>query len=761
MQPSSIHLAPVSVRRPPLSLRGDVIAAALALVTFLVFLRALDGGFITFDDPYYVTKNEHVIKGLTLDGIRWAFTTDSPWYWHPLTWLSLQLDATLWWPNPRGFLLTNVLLHAANAALLFLALRSLTGAHWRSAAVALLFAVHPLRVESVAWVTERKDVLSAFFGMLTLWAYAVHAKRPSARSYLAVASAFALSLMAKPMLVTLPFILLMVDWWPLGRWHPGRWLERGNWRLVLEKLPLLAMAVAVCFVTVATHRSKAVMRGLEGLTLAGRVENATVSYVIYLSKMVWPFDLAIFYPHPLLAYNNVDHLPAWKVAGAASLLIAATGAAVALRKTAPYVLVGWVWYVAALLPVIGLVQSGRQAYADRFTYFPQIGILVSVCWAAADLAGQRARLAIGVVATAAGVLALVSGHELSFWHDSQTVWKHAISTTGPNPVALENLAATVKGADAIAYYKDALRIDQKNLDAHVNLGNIYLRSGLLDDAAREQEAALRLDPNLYTIYCNIGVIEAKRGNFALAARRFREAIALKADAFDLHLDLGNALFSLGQIAEAEQEMREAVRLAPDVAAAHVEFGRLLHRVKKYDEAAREEEEAVRLEPKSYEAYYQLARIETERGDLARAVQCYQTALELRQDFPQAQNGLGLALFRQGHVQQALAVLSEAVRRHPQDAVAHLNLGRILEAQGDLENAARQLDGATRHNPGLAEAWYDLGRVRTRQGQLAGAVTCFEQAVSRDPSSEPYRKALEAARQSHDRAGAGGSGTAPR
>jgi tetratricopeptide (TPR) repeat protein len=738
---------PSEVRQTALGRRDAAAAAAIAILTFLVFLPALDCGFITLDDQAYVTKNRHVINGLTLDGVRWAFTSYMPFYWHPLTWLSLQLDASLWWPKPRGFLLTNVLLHAANAALLFLALRALTGCYWRSAAVATFFALHPLRVESVAWVTERKDVLSAFFGLLALWGYAVFAKRMSARLFFAVVGAYALSLMAKPMLVTFPVLLLILDWWPLGRLSS----LRAAWKVLLEKLPFAALAAASCAITLKGDRDVGIWRGLEGLSLSGRIENATVSYGFYLYKTFWPADLAIFYPHPLLAYNKTDHLPVVAVAAAALVLSAVTCVVIALRKRAPYLLAGWLWYLVAVLPVIGLVQSGAQAHANRFSYIPQLGILWAIVWGVADLAGQRVRAVLAAGAVLAVALALASWHQLSYWHDPVTLWKHSVATTGPNPIALQNLAECVADDEAIAYLKQSIQIDPDgadagvSADAHIRLGYLYIRAGRLDDAIHEEMEAMRVNPKMEGSYCNLGIIALQRHQYDQAAEYFRQQLACR-DSAQGHSNLGAALKYMGNLAEAEAELREAIRLDPDLSSAHSNLGGLLQRVGKLDEAAGEEENAIQLAPDLYEAHYQLGTIEMDRARYARAAECFRTALRLRPESVDALGGLGTALAQVGRLDEALGAMTEVVRRRPQDGPARFNLGKVLEERRELDSAATQYEAATRLAPGFAQAWYDLGRIRARQGKQAEAIASFEQAVARDSRSELYRKALEDARR---------------
>ena len=398
----------------------------LAVVSLVTFSPAISCQFVNLDDSTYVVQNKSVKAGLSAGGVAWAFTTFDSANWHPLTWLSLQLDATLWRrpdgePAPAGFHLTNVLLHAANAGLLFLALRGLTGCYWRSVAVALFFAVHPLRVESVAWVAERKDVLSAFFGLLALWAYAGYVRGLSTRRYLAVVIPFVLSLLAKPMLVTLPCLLLVLDWWPLARARStSAWV-----RLAIEKLPLFVLAALSSVVTVQAQAEGGAIRTLECFTPVVRAENAVVSYAVYLGKTAWPVGLSVFYPHPVYGYDGPVGPSSTEVAGGLALLVAISVAAIIFRKRAPYLLAGWLWYVGTLVPVIGLVQVGGQAYADRYTYIPQIGVLLALCWGAADLARAWPRTLISATAVAAAVLAVLSVGQLRVWQNSYSLWEHA------------------------------------------------------------------------------------------------------------------------------------------------------------------------------------------------------------------------------------------------------------------------------------------------------------------------------------------------
>jgi tetratricopeptide (TPR) repeat protein len=546
-------------------------AAALAGVAIAAFYPALSSGFVNLDDSIYVTQTPPVTRGLSGEGILWAFTTFAAGNWHPLTWLSLQLDASLWGPGPWGFHLTNVLLHAANAALLFLALRSLTGGFWRSAAAALLFAVHPLRAESVAWVSERKDVLSALFGLLALLAYAGYARAPSAGRYLLVAGALALSLSAKPMLVTLPCLLLVLDWWPLARARTA-----GNWgKLAAEKLPLMALAAASAALTYQAQADQGAVGSIRALPPAVRLENATVGYVAYLAKTVWPFGLAVYYPHPARIDSMGGGLPPGEVAGAALLLVTLTAGAVAVRRRAPYLLAGWLWYLGTLVPVIGLVQVGSQAYADRYTYLPQVGLLLAVCWGVGDLARSRPRVALATAAVVAALLFTLTQAQVRVWHDSATLWEHALSVTPETPEALVRLGDAYKqerrDAKAEARYRAALRIDPEFVEALNNLGTLLHRQGRPADAAPFLEEACRVAPR-----------------FALA-----------------HTNLGNALHDLGRL----------------------------------DEAARAHEKAIELAPRLSEAHANLGLVEEARHNYARAAKCYEQALSLRPDFQPAHAGL--------------------------------------------------------------------------------------------------------------------------
>jgi tetratricopeptide (TPR) repeat protein len=614
------------------TLRRDwVLATVLAVTTFAIFVPALGYEFINFDDPEYVTCNPQVTRGLRADGVWWALTAIDVFYWHPLTWLSLQLDATLSWPSPKGFHLTNVLLHAANAAVLFLALRSLTGTPWRSFVVAALFAVHPLRVESVAWVAERKDVLSVFFGFLAILAYARYARAPTWPRYLAVALFLALSLMSKPMLVTLPFVLLILDWWPLQRWQAC-----GVRRIVAEKLPLIALAAGCCVVAVVGQRRFEAVGSVDVFPPLLRLENAVVSYAAYLEMALWPARLAIFYPHPVYVYDGEGGLSLVQVAGSALLLVALTILALVLRKRAPYLLAGWLWYLISSVVVIGLIQAGAQARADRFTYFPQVGIAVAVCWGAADLLRSRKTFAAVVSVAILAMLVVRTETQLPTWHDSLTVWEHALGSTRKTPIGLLHLgdALARKGHEDEAYeaYRDAICLDPYSARAHNSLGNLLSRRGKTDAAVRELTLACDLAPNLAEARTN----------------------------------LGNVLFSQ----------------------------------KRLDEAAAKHREAIQLNPLLVDAYGNLAQVEMARQRPEVAADCYREMLRLRPHDPVALTGLGAALIVRGKPDEAFGCAREALQYSPRFARAYLLMALVMEQRQRPADAAEYFREALRLDPAL-------------------------------------------------------------
>jgi len=505
----------------------------LAAIVWLVFGQTIHYQFINLDDGAYVFKNPQVSRGLTSEGIIWAFTQSHAANWHPLTWLSHMLDCQLYGLRPGGHHLTNVLIHAANAILLFLVLKQMTTALWRSAFVAAIFAIHPLRVESVAWVAERKDLLSGLFFILTVWAYVRYVRDPrSPARYGLVLFLFALGLLCKPMLVTLPFVLLLLDYWPLNRMaaagDSGDKTFRLPRQLILEKLPLLGLAVASCLATILAQQTA--LQPLASISLPLRIGNALMSCTAYLRQMFWPTDLAAFYP---LAIRDIL---AARVLLSLILLTAITVVIFLLRRRRRYLVTGWLWYLAMLAPVIGIVQVGSQARADRYTYLPQIGLVLLLTWGAADLfARWRHHRAFLATLSLIILVALTFSARLqaSVWRDSETLWKQALTRTTDNLMAELNLGEAVyqlgKTSEAIKHFEMALLIDDTRASVHSSLGVALLDTGRVEESLRHLETAIALDPK---------------------------------DA-DAHYNLGNTLLQLGRASEAAAQYQRALEINPD------------------------------------------------------------------------------------------------------------------------------------------------------------------------------------------------------
>ncbi len=527
------------------------ICGLLIVLTLVAFGPVLRNDFTNYDDHTYVSANRHVQRGLSVETVRWAFTTTRAANWHPLTWLSHTLDWDLYGAHPRGHHLTSLLLHTANVVLLFLLLGRATRAWVPAGLTAALFAVHPLHVESVAWIAERKDVLSTLFWLLATWGYVDYTKAPSRGRLALVALLMALGLLAKPMLVTLPFTLLLLDLWPLERADVG-------WKaLVVEKLPLFALSSAACAATFLASRAGGAVASTDRFPAPVRVANAIWSYAGYLEKALWPRGLAAFYPHP------GPSLPAWKVALAALILAAITWLAVRLRQSRPYVLAGWLWYVGTLVPVIGLVQVGNQGMADRYTYVPLIGIFVIVAWTAAEWGRHAAIPGVAVVL----VLAALTRAQVAVWRDTVTLFEHALAVTGPNPTALVGLGAALedrgKTAEAMTRYDEALRIDPGNRTAENRVAGLLAAQGRLDEAVGHYLEALRRDPGDADTLSNLGIALGKQRKLDEAIARFQAALdAHPEDPSAILTNLGNALLLSGRTEDAIARYEESLRLDP-------------------------------------------------------------------------------------------------------------------------------------------------------------------------------------------------------
>lgn len=621
---------------------GLVIAAAAA-----IYWPVRNFGFLNYDDPVYVTDNPYVRAGVTRTGVAWALVSMSG-NWHPLTWLSHMIDVEVCGMNPGCHHRSNVLLHALNTVLLLVVLWKMTGAWWRSVVVAGLFLAHPLHVESVAWVSERKDVLSTAFWFSTLAAYHRYVMSPGTWRYLLVVLFFVLGLAAKPMLVTLPAVLLLIDYWPLGRWGgkagSGR-CPRSVWRqLVLEKLPLIVLAVASSVVTlVAQHKAMAV-KSFDSYGLSTRAANALVSYVAYLSRTIWPRRLSVVYPHP------GDGIPLWQALVAGTVLGIATGAVVRLARRHPYLSVGWFWYLGTLVPVIGLVQVGWQGMADRYTYIPLTGIFVMAAWGIADSTARWGHRAATVSMAAIVLLSLsivAARTQVEHWRTSRSLFEAALRNTSRNFVAENNLGNALeqegKTEEAIPHFMRSIETNNHYSIARNNLGVSLLKQGKIAEAAERFQAVLELDAGNADAHYNLGFVEASKGEYGRAVDHYRQALATNPQLFRAYNNLATVLSQEGKPEEAITQYRQALRIAPFFAEAHFNLANALETVGNQGEAIKHYEETIRLEPGNVNALNNLGLMLARAGGSGQAESLFRRALAVDPEFAPARRNLARLL----------------------------------------------------------------------------------------------------------------------
>jgi tetratricopeptide (TPR) repeat protein len=702
----------------------------LVAITWLVFGQTIRYDFVNYDDNDYVYANPAITSGLTLHGIIHAFSGRHARNWHPLTTLSHMLDCQLWGVRAGGHHFTNIVLHTIAVVLLFLVLKQMTGAIWQSAFVAALFAIHPLHVESVAWISERKDVLSAVFFMLTLGAYVRYVRSPSIGRYLTMSILFALGLMSKPMLVTLPFILLLLDYWPLK----GFAVRSSTKRLILEKIPLLALSAAGGFITLWVQQSS--VARTEELPLIWRVANGLVTYATYLRQMIWPMGLAVFYPHP------GDQLPVWEIGLGIVLLGLVSAGAIALRRKRPYLVTGWFWYLVMLLPVAGLIQVGSQAHADRYTYLPQIGLYLLLAWAITDaLASQLQRRILAVTASVAVIALAWCAHvQASYWRNGESLWGHALAVTSGNFMAHDGLGEYLGNRgrldEAIDQFQKALNIAPGYPEIETNLILALTRKGRTDEAITHLQALLKEYPNDAQAQYNLGNALRKKGDSQGAIAAYEKALSIQVRYPAAHYNLGIALDQNGQI----------------------------------DEAIAHYQEAVQEQPNYPEAYYLLGNDLLQKARVDDAIGAYEQALKSRPTYPEVENNIGLALLQKGRPSEAIAHWQNALAIQSDSVDSLNNLAWILATFPEtwlrngrqalaLAERANQLSGD--NNPAilrtLAAAYAENGRftqarvVAERGLQLANAqenpalANILEGDIARYRANAPVRTAAQPGR----------------
>ena len=723
-----------------LKLDGNIIVCLLFVIVILALYWPLSNyDFINYDDNLYVTENRQVTSGLTFEGIIWSFRTTYFCNWHPLTWLSHMVDVELYGLDAGGHHLTNVFFHMANTLLLFILLTRMTAAFWSSAFVAALFALHPLHVESVAWVSERKDVLSTFFGIMTLISYAQYTRQHSRPWYLLALLFFISGLMAKPMLVTLPFVLLLLDYWPLGRLNFGKSLRlqpadgvSSVYSLILEKLPFFVLMTASCVVTYYAQQSGGAMVPFELHPLGIRVANAVVAYTGYIGKMLWPVNLAIFYPLS-------DPLTFWQVAGAAAVLLGVSlGVLVQIRQR-PYLAVGWFWYVGTLIPVIGLVQVGGQAMADRYTYIPLIGLFIMIAWGGADSLRRWRYKSIFLSCSGAIFLItlMVFTHvQIRQWANSITLFEHAVKATGGTWVAYNNLA------------------------------NALNEAGKVDEAIEHYHLALQKDPlEPEGIHNNIGLVLGSVGRYREAIEHYSEALKINPNYADAHINLGVVLARQGKTADAFHHYFEALRLEPNFEKAHYNMGNILIAQGETDAAISRYSKAVHINPFFAEAYNVLGLALMQTGKLEEAILCFRKAANLRPSFRDGLRNLKLAESISENIYQAVRDMRDALKFNIQTQDLDVKVIELLEKKKKLEETLKQFQRTLSLQPGFtefdqnkiaivlevkrkyeqkldlfrrisevkpdsAEADYHIACIYSRKGQIRQGVSWFNQAIAK-------------------------------
>jgi tetratricopeptide (TPR) repeat protein len=587
----------------------------LAMVTTAVYLPVRHYQFVNYDDDVYVTLNPHIHHGLTRKAVEWSFaagllySSPNADYWRPLSYLSHALDIELFGFQPAGHHLMSVALHVAATVSLFWVLQLMTGALWRSAFVAALFALHPLHVESVAWVAERKDVLSGLFFILTLGAYTRYSRKPSVSGYLLVLGLFVLGLMSKPIVVTLPLVLLLLDYWPLRRCAGPAKAEdyyrsdlRSQFpiqtvlRLVLEKLPFFVLAAGLSLFTFHSQKAVGAVSHLDQVSLSARIGNALVSYGAYLLNLFWPADLAVLYPYHLV-------LPAWQVWGSLVLLGGITVLVLAGARRCPWLPVGWCWYLGMLLPVIGIIQVGSQARADRYTYLSSIGLFLMVVWTVGELcpSWRHRKGLLGVLmGLVVAIMTVCTSVQISYWRNSESLWMHALACTSDNAIAHDNFGSALfqKGRvdEAIAQYQTALQIEPGYTDAHNNLGEALFREGRVDEATAQFQKALEIQPDYVHAHYNLGIALDREGRLDEAIDQFRKTLEVLTDDLETHINLGIALAQKGLPDQAMVEFRKALEIEPDNPDAHNNLGNLLFLEGRVDEAITQYQTALQIKP---------------------------------------------------------------------------------------------------------------------------------------------------------------------
>ena len=700
----------VFFRRYPILLMSFLLTS----ITLVPYWQVLNSDFTNFDDPDLIINNPYINKGMTWEGLQWASSadlfSDSPHsdFWIPATLLSHMITAQIFGMSPWGHHLVNLILHLLSTLLLFLILHRMTGALWRSAFVAALFSIHPLHVESVAWVTERKDVLSGFFFFLTLLLYIQYIDRPNLNRYLLVVITFTLGLMSKPMLVTLPFVLLLLDYWPLNRISLSILEKQGGlkilWKLTWEKFPLFLLTIVFSFTTYLTTGRTDAIASLETLPLWNRLVNALDSYATYIHKMVWPIDLTIFYPHP------TETIAVSKTIGWFLLFFILTWFVMRRVRKQPYLGVGWFWYLGMLVPVIGLLQAGSQRMADRYTYLPLIGLFIIITWAIPDLLSRlpyRKAILITLSGSVLLILTIFASRQVSYWHNNVILYEHALKVTEKNYLAHTSLGIALfyegEIKKAISHYYKSIQIRPDYVQTHYALGVALNQQGDFEEAMSHFSKALEIKPNHIDTQLNLGLTFFKLGNLEQAIRQFSNLLTYQPDNKRALYNLALGLSQQGKTREAIVRYHQTLSAQPDFPGVHNNLGNIYMKQEKFKQAIEEFELELELNPKDHRAHNNLGISYNEVGRLNDAILEYKKALEIKPNYSRAHYNLGNAYFKQTLFNEAILEFKSAITLEPNLVHAYHNLGTVYVHLGRLDDARKQYEEAIRIRPDFDDA----------------------------------------------------------
>jgi tetratricopeptide (TPR) repeat protein len=715
-----------------------LIGIVLFIMTFAVYRQVINYEFITFDDDIYVTDNSTVKKGISLSGVLWAFKfTDgkSQAYWHPVTWLSHMFDCQMFDINAGMHHLTSLLLHAANSILLFYILSSATGDLWRSAFVAALFALHPVNVDSVAWIAERKNILSMFFWMLTMLSYVYYTRRPDIIRYFVSILLFALGLLSKPVLVTLPFALLLFDYWPLERFelrHPGL-QKRLIFNIILEKTPFFILSFVSVYLSSVSLRRIGNLSSVDLIPMNLRLENAIVSYAAYIGKMVWPSGLSIYYPFPA-------SIAVWKIIASLIMLVSVTVFVLFKMSRFRFLGTGWFWFIGTLVPVSGIVQGGLwPMMADRWAYIPYIGLFVIVSWGGYELLNKYRLKNILAAATSLTILFGLSGAtsvQVKYWQNSESLYKHALEVGPANPVMLNNMGNALvkesKLSEAVSYYKEALLLKPDYAKALTNLATAFYKLGRIDESVRYYSEALRYWPNYYKAHNNLGCVLQELGKDKDAMFHFLEALRINPDYDEAHYNLGLLLFRQGRIEQAVSHYAKAVSLNPYYAEAHNNLGLAYYKLGRAGYAVKHYNEALRLDPNMAEAHVNLGVMLFYAGDYSKALFHLRRAEEINPEDYGVREKIKAVLEVKEEFQIDEKSLLDKIAGAPTDFAHYGDLGDLYVRYKRFDLAAEQYIKAIMIDPDNHIGIIKLAKVYAMKGNFSKAVSEAERAIRLKP-----------------------------